>query len=355
MSALRHASSTRPANLQEAAVDLEKFLSTFFTDIFPQYAQLPLHIAGESFGGIYIPTYVEHFIKRQKMKARGALSSDITSIILVDAVIDQVASGTIGQYDHFCNPATKDGIKTGGLNHTACRAMEEAIPECNRLNKMCLDTYDPNICQYSNDWCAENLGIWINSDVENGKRNPYDDRKTCEYNPPICENITVSPHAQYLNRPWVKQRLDMQQTFTFSGLDFDLYLLWVQNKQTSLPTTREMSFLLDETDVKVLVLNGNNDIIVNTEGQIRVWDSLPWKKWAPYRLAKFADWYYPKVGGRTSHLVKAGQVKGIVNKLQFLTVEEAGHASPGDQPEAVNFAVDCWVSGRSCNSIPGWQ
>ncbi|KAL4789281.1 Alpha/Beta hydrolase protein [Aspergillus venezuelensis] len=349
MSALDDASACRPETLKKAADDFETFLNVFFTDAFPQYGHLPIHIAGESFAGAYIPTYVANIIHRQKVRASGALNVHLASIILVDAVINQPISGVVGEYNHFCNPETKDNITTGGLNETACNAMEEKIPECERLNSLCLDTYDPVICQSSNYWCMEEVGIWISRDVENGKRNPYDDRKACKHNPPICEDIITSRHAQYLNQPWVKEHLGKPPNFTFKGLDFDLNMLWAQNKQSTLPTTREMSFLLDKTDVRILALNGNNDILVNTEGQIRVYDSLPWSGMARYRLAKFSDWFYTKRKGAFLTAVKAGQVKGVKNKLRLVTVQEAGHASPADQPEAIAFVVQCWVNGAPCH------
>lgn len=41
-------------------------------------------------------------------------------------------------------------------------------------------------------------------------------------------------------------------------------------------------------------------------------------------------------------LTKGGESKSV-EKLSTVTVDEAGHTSPGDQKEAVAFVVKCWL------------
>lgn len=55
--------SDSPTTLVDAASDFTAFLEILFEDVFPQYANRPLHIAGESFGGHYVPAYGSYISK----------------------------------------------------------------------------------------------------------------------------------------------------------------------------------------------------------------------------------------------------------------------------------------------------
>lgn len=51
-------------------------------------------------------------------------------------------------------------------------------------------------------------------------------------------------------------------------------------------------------------------------------------------------------------MVKGGQMKKA-GKLSFVTLDNAGHTSPGagDAPESAAFIVECWVHGKSFSGI----
>lgn len=90
----------------------------------------------------------------------------------------------------------------------------------------------------------------------------------------------------------------------------------------------------------------------NTEGQKRVYDAIPWRHQARYRMTKFADWFWPEAApslivdtaskDEIGLMHKGGEFKSYERKLAFASVDEAGHTSPGDQKEAVGFLVKCW-------------
>ena len=65
-------------------------------------------------------------------------------------------------------------------------------------------------------------------------------------------------------------------------------------------------------------------------------------------MHQYRDWHWPDESGK---LIKGGEIKAaddfeIANKLAFVSVDEAGHTSPGDQKEAVSWLVKCWTDGR---------
>lgn len=78
----------------------------------------------------------------------------------------------------------------------------------------------------------------------------------------------------------------------------------------------------------------------NTPGQIRVLENVPWNGQAPYRISPWNEWYLTNGSGKNK---KAGQYKHA-GKLWFVTVDDAGHAVPADQPEGALKIINKWIS-----------
>ena len=53
--------------MEDAANDMNAFLRIFFTEMFPPVSTNPLHFAGESFGGHWVPSFVTHISQRQQL------------------------------------------------------------------------------------------------------------------------------------------------------------------------------------------------------------------------------------------------------------------------------------------------
>ncbi|CAG9989010.1 unnamed protein product [Clonostachys byssicola] len=339
-----------PDNLSEAAEDFGNFIDYFFRTMFPQFSNASLHIAGESFAGRYIPGFTQYLHHTQHLRRAHAprIAPYVDSIVLVDATVDAISSGALGYYDHLC-AHTGDNRPSWRqtFNQTVCEAMSAAVPACERVVEQCRSTYDANLCDSAGASCDDNLGHLFSDEVVEGGMDPYDDRRKCGSNPPFCEDFTGTGYSDYLNLPHVKAALGVSES-NFQGINFDLNSRWATKKETNIPTVREVGFILDDTPTRVLVLNGNNDIIVsstnlvnrNTEGQKRVYDNLPWKNQASYRSHSFEEWRWPQSSGT---LVRGGEWKSSGNLL-FVSIDEAGHSSPRDQAEAVTFLLKCWTS-----------
>lgn len=167
------------------------------------------------------------------------------------------------------------------------------------------------------------------------------------------------PAAEYLNRPWVQERLGFANV-SFELIDFELNNRWAQSKNVYVPTTRELTWLLDETNVRILFINGNNDIIVcvpdisrslsrakvafrNTPGQLRMLDAQPWAHQIEFQERSLRNWSYSEgVVDKESSEERSGQWKGD-GRLSIFTVDEAGHMVPHDQSEAVEALVGSWI------------
>jgi cathepsin A (carboxypeptidase C) len=138
-----------PSREQHTAIDFQKFLNIFFTDVFPEKRNLPIHIATESYGGHYGPVYLHHILESRRYDSKLAFWGNIESLILIDAVIDW--TGTfVGVYKLLCEHREKVGL----LNATACESIAQNLPEQQRLGRSCQLAYVGEECR-----AAYNRGV----------------------------------------------------------------------------------------------------------------------------------------------------------------------------------------------------
>ncbi|KAF9870599.1 hypothetical protein CkaCkLH20_11905 [Colletotrichum karsti] len=316
-------------NLAEATVDFDKFLDGFF-ELFPGLddAERDIHMAGESFAGHYIP----HFTSRTRR--------NFSSIVLVDPYID-LAESALGIYDHCCvgeNPHP-------GLNKTACKAVEKRLDVCKTQGDVCRSTYDVSLCEKAEDSCFWAIMEWFDNGPEgHPTHNPFDDRLICD-NPErlgMCGGMGTEEVTRFLNQTAVKQALG-QPNVSFSEINYAFNAIWTGQPEMNLPSTREISHLLDIKNTPIIVLNGNNDIIGNTEGMIKILDSLPWGSHDEYEKQSLSPWWYEDSRG---HQRRGGEFKQF-EKLAVVTVDEAGHMNMADQRRGTSAIIKRWLSKAS--------
>jgi hypothetical protein len=272
-------------SLEQGARDVHSFLSIFSQKVFPELAGRPWHITGESMGGHYVTGYTQHISSQEQDNARRGVEPriNISSAIIVDGYIDATRQ-FIGYYDFFCEDWAKDGRKAPLMNQTACSTMAAAIPECEKLAVRCRESYEIPECKAANEVCEETIGEYFLDGVQKGGWDPYDgentcfvltikglevtgtytdfrlDRHPCE-EPPLCSNLAHGPTWKFLNQRWAQQKLGFEH-FPFDLIDLDTNMRWDQAENIHLPVTRELTWILDNTDISVLFINGNDDIIM---------------------------------------------------------------------------------------------
>ncbi len=158
----------RPAVDMDGAEDFQEFLNIFFRDVFPDKAHLPIHIAAESYGGHYGPTYAHHILESRRYGAPTAFWGNITSMILVDAVLD--FGGPIsGFYELFCKDERGAGIQT----EEQCEKILAALPQHEKLARQCEQSLDPVVCASLLAYAEDNIMVYYNQLVEKGERSPF--------------------------------------------------------------------------------------------------------------------------------------------------------------------------------------
>lgn len=133
----------------------------------------------------------------------------------------------------------------------------------------------------------------------------------------------------------------------YEAVNLKLHQAYVDSRTMLKPTTGEMAATLNayETtalgDIRVLVLNGNEDYIVNTPGQKWTYDKLHWNGQPDYRIAKWA--------ALPADMATPGFWKGTKDgRLVFVGIDGVGHTVVGDAREASHHILQRWIEG-------GWR
>lgn len=151
----------------EGAEDFQTFLNLFFDKAFPEKKNLPIILAGESYGGHYIPTYVNHILNARSYDSSTAFRGNITGMVLVDALLEfqPLVAGT---YDLLCESETGKGI----LTHEECKDMQRLVPANEALGDYCTVTQNSHDCAVAFE---HGMDIWApyQKRVDKGHGTPY--------------------------------------------------------------------------------------------------------------------------------------------------------------------------------------
>lgn len=161
----------QPAYDIDGAEDFQMFLNTFFDKMFPEKAHLPIYIAAESYGGHFAPTYVRHILNARAYDSKTAFWGNITSLIMVNALLDFTATG-VGAYELLCSDYRGRGI----LTDEECDEIRRATPELIRLGQRCELSEDGRECFAMMFYFAEKVDAYYRKRIESGERNLYNSK-----------------------------------------------------------------------------------------------------------------------------------------------------------------------------------
>ncbi|KAK9688263.1 Serine carboxypeptidase [Popillia japonica] len=270
---------------------LKKFLETH-----KEFQTMPLYIFGESYGGKMAAEFAYQLEKEIK---DGIMDVNLEGIGLGDSYtspIDYVLNYapfalTIGLID-------KQGYKIiDDLAQQTQKAVDKGLYE---------EAFDLEV-KITNTLVELTKGIDV-------------------YNIVIKSNSTSSPKLmsyekkcnKFMNS-FVKARLDIPQKVTWHYTNRDIYNALDQDIMRSV--TDRIEYLLNNTDVKVIVYNGIFDFIVNTSGTLSWLDKLDWIG-APL-------WQNASQEALEINMINEGYVRRAGN-LIFYIVLRAGHSVPID-------------------------
>lgn len=137
--------------------------------------------------------------------------------------------------------------------------------------------------------------------------------------------------------------MELNQDYTSSGICFKPTTPLVG---AILEAYRTPSLVRPDTvpsigDIKLLLLNGNDDWIVNTPGARRGADLIPWGGMAEYKTSKWRTLTEKQYGNQVSGEWKATKD----GRLAFIGMDGSGHTLPGDLREGSYRVLQKWIAG----------
>ncbi|PHH92915.1 hypothetical protein CDD83_3746 [Cordyceps sp. RAO-2017] len=250
--------SSKQVDTSEAAgKDVYAFLALFFHR-FPEYAKQDFHIAGESYGGHYVPVFASEILSHRDRKV------NLRSVLIGNGLLDPLT-----QYQYYEPTACGRGGLPAVLNESACQSMAEALPRCESLIKSCYSSGNTAqaICIEAKTYCNHAM---FGPYKESG-RNVFDMRKTCQEDGPCYDGIRYL--ESWLNKREVMQSLGVEVQ-SFKYCNFDVRDSFDAAADRMRPVHLRIAKLLQQ--IPVLVYAGDCDFTFNWLGNQAWTNSLVW-------------------------------------------------------------------------------
>lgn len=310
-------SSGSVTNTVSAGEDVYAFLELFFKQ-FPEYNnKQKFHIAGESYGGHYIPVFASEILSHDDRVF------DLTSVLIGNGLTDPLT-----QYEYYQPMACGAGGEPSVLEPEECDSMAASIPRCLSLIENCYNSGSVWSCVPASIYCNNaQMGPY-----QKTGRNVYDIRTECKGGNLCYEDLQYID--DYLNLPEVKAALGVEVE-NYESCNFDVNRNFLFAGDWMQPYHKNVIDLL-EKGLPVLVYAGDKDFICNWLGNQAWADRLPWSGHSKFEKQPIREWTVGKHA--------AGEVKNYKN-FTFLRVYGAGHMVPYDQPENALDMVNRWISG----------
>ncbi|KAH9831752.1 Alpha/Beta hydrolase protein [Rhodofomes roseus] len=326
-----------------AGKDVHAFLELFLGR-FSKYADAPFHIAAESYGGTYAPNIASVIHTENKalaaarsldVAAPGLLHINLASVILGNGLTDpyiQHASvpdwACEGPYPVYDDP-----------NGPECQALRSKVPTCQRLVKSCYDFNSRLTCVPAILYCnSQIMGPLVQLGL-----NPYDVRKKCdrEKDGDLCYK-QMSWIETWMNQPAVKRTLGVDSSRNFESCNMQVNQAFAMQGDGAHNSALLLPPLVED-GIRLLVYAGNADMMCNFIGNERWVEQLDTRFQKEFVAKKAAPWVTTETGVLAGTVRSAGGNDETAGNITFVTVHEAGHMVPYDQPEAGLDLVTRWL------------
>ncbi|KAF9444146.1 alpha/beta-hydrolase [Macrolepiota fuliginosa MF-IS2] len=313
---------------EEAAKDIASFIAIFF-EHFTKFKGRAFHMAGESYGGRYLPVFAaEVYDQNTRLVEAGFTPINLQSVLIGNGVTD-FSTSLLSYYDMQCTPASVPPV----LSIAQCVSMKQIIPRCKRwLKNACLERFDAIDCAAAAGFCEKHLA----EPYEDTGLNPYDISRACEggLGESLCYPI-INTIAKYLDQPTLREQLGVDPSITsnFSSCDDNVSSLFVESLDLFHRTHLHIAALL-ERDIRVLIYVGTYDWICNWVGNERWTLDLEWSGREKFVREELREW---TVEGKKAGLVRSH------GGFTFVTVDGAGHMVPYDKPKEALAMVQRWL------------
>lgn len=313
-------------NTRAAGVDVYQFIDLFY-QTFPKFRGNGLHIAGESYGGHYVPAIASEILKHTEKEWT------LDSIMIGNGITD-----TYRQNPSYKMMACGEGSGYHPLlNKTECDKYNNELPWIQELVKSC----------YDNETLSNCMSATIASDrlyipFDQTGLNIYDIRSGCApSNSGLCYP-ELDYVDTYLNQPKVQQVLGVPTT-SFVGCSTNVNAAFGMYGDGARPFQNDVARVID-AGISVLVYAGDKDFICNWIGQELWLKELQWSGLSEFNSRQRQVWNFEGNNVGEYKSAKTTGSKGPAGaELAFVRVYEAGHMVPHDQPKVAKAMLDKWL------------
>ncbi|CED82787.1 serine carboxypeptidase [Phaffia rhodozyma] len=327
--------STSPA----AAEDVFAFL-TMFIARYQDYKDLDFHISGESYAGTYLPNIAS--VIHRNAKALRSLGAEaplpalkFTSILIGNGLTDPLVQMGTGVYDYAC----ESKYAVFDKDSQQCRSIAAKAPTCAKLIQSCYNTNSRFTCVPAGLYCWSSLY----ADFQKLGLNPYDVRKTCDKSPekdgPLCYP-QMGWVETYLNEAEIKRQLGVPKDLEFKSCNMQVNQAFMSQGDGMHNSAALLPELLED-GIRLLIYAGETDFIYI--GNLQWLEALDSPFKVEFNQAKLSP--YVVIGGKKKMgSVKVAGAQGFTaGNLAFVSIEQAGHMVPFDQPEVALDLFSRWL------------
>ena len=213
-----------------AGEDVYAFFQLFFSR-FPEYAGAKFHMAGESYGGTYVPNAATVFHKKNMELEPGTIKINLASVILANGW-----TNPLEQYSSIPDWICEGPYALFEPESRECVGLRRSVPRCRRVVETCYK-FDTRItCAPAEVYCSHALESSVSSgcclavyDTRNSNAappelglNPYDVRKPCVGGDTCYEELDWVD--TFMNNATVKAQLGVDPARNFTGGSALVYL-----------------------------------------------------------------------------------------------------------------------------------
>ncbi|KAG9311668.1 Alpha/Beta hydrolase protein [Chiua virens] len=325
-----------------AGQDVYAFLQLFLNR-FPEYASLPFHLAAESYGGTYAPN-IASVIHNENKKAPFTSSANTNNALLgINLASVMLGNGMTDNYiqmasipDYLCEGPYPIYDDPEGPQ---CQALRTKVPTCQTLTKACYDYNSRFVCVPAALYCNTQLY----APIQQSGLNPYDARRPCDRSKdgPLCYQ-EMSWVETYLNQADVKAALGVNPQRNFESCNMAVNQAFTFQGDSMHNTPALLPPLIND-GVRLLVYAGNADMMCNYIGNERWLEVLETDFLDEFTVAPTKQWI-TLGAGKVAGTVRSASGGGFsAGNITFVTVHEAGHMVPFDQPEAALDMFTRWI------------
>ncbi|GAA5837284.1 hypothetical protein JCM3766R1_002184 [Sporobolomyces carnicolor] len=327
---------------EAAARDTWAFLQIFFHTFKDRFANSEFHIAGESYGGRYVPLFAD-FIVRENAKLKAVSKDHLKPINLVSILVGNGFTNPKTQYGSYIPTVCTNTTGYGPLlDESTCDKMRATLPRCQSLVQECYDNpSSATTCLAAFQYCEyTQTGAYYKSG-----RNPYDMERFGDY----VENKWIS---NWLNSDKVRKELGVDSEprhkggiKKFKGCSDKVGQRFTLSGDQARPSYPAVAHLVDN-GIAALFYSGKKDFICNWSGNEEWTLALEWTGSRFFRDEPLRPWYASEDLARVGNATRqAGEYRTYGN-LAFAIVDDSGHFVPYDHPVEALGMFNQWTQKR---------